>query len=554
MRNLDASQEELSYGDPIESVKWLNEYRFDQENPIPIYRILWKMNALVMIEDGDEDQAEDIEKSTMAMKDFIQRMKDRFWWLSCSDERDMKLLKQIRYQFSWYEDLLIVLDSIDAFNYVNDKIASAVESDVSLKTSELQKIVLAWWIIPISQIEAYARDVYSASFVLGSYPSVQRNVDSFYTFLKDVSSEKRFLEWYESIMDETINSGMVNNEQKRKLWDALWMKNSAIKTFHNKITLFKTISGISLNDDELWYLSLKADWKDNEIRRIILVNKAWDVFVTQMREDAKLEMDLEDNREIWQWKWLEWLIEKARENKRNQSEDRSKLRNFDLPEGRISYVSMIANNDPDLMRWTVLPSLYIGAKLDKLIPSLNFDTVSVNDDPLKTLKSHLEENHDSSDVFYLDFFTHGVTSWLWYTQTKEVITAKDIYSIIKQYPEKKFVISTIACFGGDLIAWFQSLFAQDLCMEENISVFTQTKSYDVNHVVYRKQKEWWKKYVPSSYHQRLLKNLEEWSSFWTSVDNADRYSIPQKYNDAESLIEGQYFSGLDQESNDDWLW
>lgn len=542
MRNIDGGNEVLTHVDPIEAVKRLDDYRFDGTSSRPIAQILWKLNECIVIENGDEDQEQDVEKVTMAMKDFLQRMKDWFVGLSIDSEEDLLLLKSLRDHFFAYDKLLYAVDCFDTFERIQENIAVGVAWEVILKTKKNEAILSAWGIAPLDFIDHDAQMVYLASFALWAYPEVQQSVDKYFDTLKRIVTNETRIHAYERHGYETIDNKSNNNYAVNTLVKKMNMEYMPIKRFDNGVMVYRSVEWLFImtNDGDL--LTLQADWSERELIRIVVTNPDGDVFATQMREDAELEIALWETPEAGMQERISWLISETKENCEHQWQDREWLRQYVLPEGPISYVSMIANNDHDLMKWSVVPSLYFGAKLESLVPSLHFDQIAVGSDPLTALEQHLERYSETRDVFYLDFFTHWLKDGLWYAKTKkDVISAKDIYKVIQKYPEKQFVIGTMACYWWALIDGFQDIFSIDESMKEKISVFTQTQDDDVNYLYYRKKDSWGDQFALSTYSQHLLRGLEQWHGFWSAVDMADRLSIPQKYNNAQSLIAWEVF-------------
>ena len=169
---------------------------------------------------------------------------------------------------------------------------------------------------------------------------------------------------------------------------------------------------------------------------------------------------------------------------------------------------------------------------------MEHDTV-FSDSPLQSITNLIKKDYlKGVRNFYLDFYTHGSQSELKY---KNPINSVHLVSLMHQFPQAKFVINTMACFGGGLMPGLKNAANKDKNLADRLMLFTQTKS-DLPNLPGGIQNQNKRAEFYSTYYQLFfIQALQQGKKFGEAHHYADQQAKKIVYLDAEALIKGEYF-------------
>jgi hypothetical protein len=223
---------------------------------------------------------------------------------------------------------------------------------------------------------------------------------------------------------------------------------------------------------------------------------------------------------------MQSIIEEIKQKKNNTTEEKNNiLKNFDLPKNEtIQYTRIFQDNDPWNTVWsTMLSSLALQQQLQTWY-KINASEPQITWDPETAIQLVIKDNYPVQKNFFFDFYAHGSPTQLLF---KKPLTANFLIQLSKDYPDCKFFISTIGCYG-----WWLVDITKEWKDLKNLFIFTQTKNYLPN--------------TPDSwstiYYKILLQQLQQGKTYGESVYQADQISNELNYSDAETFLWWEYIA------------
>ncbi len=243
------------------------------------------------------------------------------------------------------------------------------------------------------------------------------------------------------------------------------------------------------------------------------------------------------------------IAKKAKSNYENQSSGKETLRSFDLPKDqKISYLRVFPR-EFDMVTGSSLHSS--GMLAAAMMNNYNVDAPPAifTDDPKTSFVEAISEAYKNGvRYFHLDIYSHGSEDFL---DFKVKFRASDIVDIANKFPEAKFTITTIACFGGGLRKDFLYLFKSAPELMNRISVFLTTKP-DVMAMSgvlknYKESQLERPDIYSSYYYLFLIDGLQKKMTFGEAAERADFMTKKLTYGDPEAIINGKLISNLQTE-------
>jgi hypothetical protein len=145
-------------------------------------------------------------------------------------------------------------------------------------------------------------------------------------------------------------------------------------------------------------------------------------------------------------------------------------------------------------------------------------------DPESVIKSTIKENYPTQKNFFFDLYSHGKPTHLSF---EKPITADLFIQLSKEYPDCKFFISTIWCYG-----WWLMDKIKDQTNLNNLYIFTQTKKYLPNTPI-----GW-----STAYYNIILQALKDGKTYGQAIYEADELSNQLNYSDPETFLWWEYIA------------
>jgi hypothetical protein len=232
-----------------------------------------------------------------------------------------------------------------------------------------------------------------------------------------------------------------------------------------------------------------------------------------------------------------------------QEKNKHLLKNFDLPKNRkIGYISLF---DPkfDLTR-SLSQVKNFSILLVKILKSrgYNIDLSAMEgkpfvdtNEPIKYMTTKVEELYSRGiRDFYLDFNAHGIPGKV---MIGKGVTGDTLVNLFKKYPDCRFNITSIACYGGGLRKGILNYLKSPKGRKraEDISLFLQAKPSRPNTAATLGAAKSGRAYV-SNYYVHFARFLLQGMSFGEAAYAAD-IEVKKYYpNDAEAIVDGKLIS------------
>jgi len=250
------------------------------------------------------------------------------------------------------------------------------------------------------------------------------------------------------------------------------------------------------------------------------------------------------------------VADEATFNYENEKGKRDIVEKFDLPKDQpISYFSVLPATYDPIVASTMQGSRVFAHSLERKYSNLKTYPTIFSDDPKKDLAERIQDSYaQGCRYFYLDFYQHGSESEIKY---KTGLKASDVTEIVQKFPDAKFVINTVACYGGGFRDGFSEQFAKDPDLKDRVTLFLQTKPDVPNPVgttmvsVEGDSGNEEMQVRGSYYHAFLTLALLSGKTYGQAVAIVDRMAKKYTEVDAEEIINGELISKVDQSPSDE---
>lgn len=225
------------------------------------------------------------------------------------------------------------------------------------------------------------------------------------------------------------------------------------------------------SEKERWYISSEPYYKD----QFPQAPKNLGVALWMRNNNGEVDKltqtfigfrDLFKNQEEFDHTVILKRVEEAKADRKRELEDAAKVRDFDLPKDRpIGYIALVdghwSKQDP-IIRANVDDINYF----PELMSSLGYQVVSVNDaknysevaddSVQKLIENQIKAFQDLGvQDFYISLGSHGCDEGIQFYSSKtgcgcNFLFPKELTDIFNRYPNCRFIINTLACYGGAL--------------------------------------------------------------------------------------------------------
>lgn len=175
------------------------------------------------------------------------------------------------------------------------------------------------------------------------------------------------------------------------------------------------------------------------------------------------------------------VVALAEQNYEQEQTQRTTLSKFDLPKREpLIYLRLFPRTYDETIATSLHASSMLASVLESKYPKMHRLPTIFSDYPKDDLKRVITEEYEKGvRYFCLDIYSHGSEEKLDFA---DGLSAADLAEIVKRFPQARFQISTIACYGGGLRKGFLSEFDLDKSLKSNLSVFLQSKPKATNPV------------------------------------------------------------------------
>jgi hypothetical protein len=240
------------------------------------------------------------------------------------------------------------------------------------------------------------------------------------------------------------------------------------------------------------------------------------------------------------------LTKTAEVNYRNEQKNTEQLKTYNLPTKEQSvYLRVFPRKLDPVVRANLQPSVILCSVLRSRYPKMETPPILFTDRPAVELESRIGESYRAGCRFFcLDFYSHGTPDSLTY---KDTLAADQITVLLKQFPQARFQISTIGCYGGGLRDGFMREFAKHPDLEKRVSVFLQSKPDTPNKGGFLRKERDNADYPDARsystyYYLFLTQALLAGKSYGEAAHFADVNSKRYIYTDPEAIIDGRLYS------------
>ncbi|MBI5152796.1 hypothetical protein HZA39_04630 [Candidatus Peregrinibacteria bacterium] len=294
----------------------------------------------------------------------------------------------------------------------------------------------------------------------------------------------------------------------------------------------------------------KIEYGKDGVSRLTFENEKW-IFKVFPETDSVI-IASENNPAMFvvlQWKDILEKLENnhfdevakmAKENFERENSQKERLQAFDLPKDQaISYFRIFPAEHESTISDTLQGSSMLVSTLMSRYPNLQNNPIIFSNNPKKDLADALKTAYDKGTrFFYLDLYNHGSEQEILF---KTPLTANDIAEIAHKFPDAKFTISTIACYGGGLRKGFIDLFKKNPDLKTKLAVFLQSKPNIINLAGIQKGESYQLKAFSTYYYSFLMQALQKGASYGKAAATADEKTKEYTYGDPEALIGGELF-------------
>lgn len=244
------------------------------------------------------------------------------------------------------------------------------------------------------------------------------------------------------------------------------------------------------------------------------------------------------------------VVKMAQENYKRENENIGELKSFDLPrDEKISYLRVFPETYDATVSTAIQGSCILGETLRNNYKNLENHPAIFSDYPKAELRKSIEKQYKKGcRYFFLDIYNHGTEDEIAF---REPLKASDFADIIKDFPDAKFVISTVACHGGGLRKGFLEMFKDNPELAKRISVFLQAKPNVVNIGgklgAFSEYQKYSDEIFSTYYYLFLIEALRGGKSYGEAVIYADQKNKQYIYNDPEAIIQGDLITKISPE-------
>jgi len=296
------------------------------------------------------------------------------------------------------------------------------------------------------------------------------------------------------------------------------------------------------NGDRKWYISGFC----NEYGQVALF--AADDPHTSMVINMKTLMEaLEKNN-------IESLFTQAEKNSAQELSQQERMKSYELPEESGAHIRVFPRKYDSTVATNLQSSMLFADVMRKRYPNLAMSPILFTDNPAEDIKKEIRKQYDLGKRFFiLDIYNHGSKKGL---EFEKELNASDMLSIIgdkDQFPDAKYQINTIACFGGGLRDGLLKGLDND-SLKNRVSAFLQVKPHTPNFAGYTVVSN---ENLSSSdlqaystqYYLHLMRHLLNGKSYGEAHVEADRHAKRTIFTDAEAIWNGNLYMKNDHSSN-----
>lgn len=230
---------------------------------------------------------------------------------------------------------------------------------------------------------------------------------------------------------------------------------------------------------------------------------------------------------------------------KKEKSQQARLKNFELPKKqKISHIRVFTKEYDRVMASDLHFSSLFARTLKSRYPKMDVQKILFTDNFKKDLIGRIKKAYDKGvRYFSLDLYSHGAKDYLQFAGKPN---SKDLINIVKLFPDAKFTINTLACYGGGIGRDFPKLVKADPKVKNRVAIFLQTKPEFVNMGAGYENKRAKKiekrsRSYSTFYYLFLTRALQQGKTYGEAVVEADRLSQKYMYLDPESIINGELF-------------
>lgn len=240
------------------------------------------------------------------------------------------------------------------------------------------------------------------------------------------------------------------------------------------------------------------------------------------------------------------LLEQAQRTYAEERNNREQLQSYQLPGNGGVHLRMFPRAFDNTVSTNISSSMLFAKVLHRCYPALQTPPILFTDNPVRDVEHAVQEQYAKGQRFFLlDFYNHGSEEALLF---QHQMKADDILRIAEKFPQAKFQINTIACFGGGLRkGLLQALerLPANTPERQNIILFAQVKPHTPNFSGDSKTSrlpDAWNQSSSTPYYLYLMQSLLEGKSYGEAHADADAAAKELIFTDAEALWNGHLFT------------
>lgn len=239
------------------------------------------------------------------------------------------------------------------------------------------------------------------------------------------------------------------------------------------------------------------------------------------------------------------IIELATDNYEKDRLPKEKLAAYEMPRDKaIQYLRLIPSQYDETISNTIFGSSLFAYILKNRYPNMRIDSIDFAHYAKKNIRERIKKSYQSGvRLFVLDIYSHGDKENFTFFDAQPTLdsadyfNADDIMEIAKQFPDAKFQINTIACYGAGIRDKFLYAFKRSKAKKEQFSIFLQSRANTINLVATQNNPNM-QKYFSSYYYLFLMQALLDGKKYGEAVIIADEKAKKIIYVNAESIIDG----------------
>ena len=220
---------------------------------------------------------------------------------------------------------------------------------------------------------------------------------------------------------------------------------------------------------EKWYVTECPYYRDQFPNGIQFSDAAIEIWKKGSDKLTQNEFHLSGVFDPWNrtidFRQIDGLMKEAERDRASELADTAQVRGFTLTDRPMGYIGLVDGNvDDPIMAGSLEDTKYYaqllnsltnerGEKRFNLVSKNGSDAIAVERDPYQLLRRNIKAMHDEGvRDFYLNFAGHGNEHGVYFASGRNHfrLSPQQVHSIFSEFKDSKFVVDTIACYGGGL--------------------------------------------------------------------------------------------------------